>query len=283
MIGGVCSHENLDPCSPPPGRARAAGTDPVPRAKAAQGCPEHSVRHQFLIKVLKSLWPRMWGAGKHSRVGARGKVRPPRPAGGDRRLPEGFGRTACSRRPASPSNPRNSKSWCRRTTPTLFPRHWAREPVLDIKGMPHRGHSTSAPQMVSDPEKGRMVMGSPPKLRRRVSSERSRGSGRISPLLSPSPAAGRRAGWRSGLCAGRPRPQRRDLGVSARLCLGKKAQWAGAPKEQGSSAPRLPPFPQPTPPFSPATWLSPLPLHPAGSPRAQGERLVGKSVLLHAR
>ena len=79
----------------------------------------------------------------------------------------------------------------------------------------------------------------------RVSSERSCGSGRISALLSPSPAAGRRAGWYGGLCSGRSpseRPGAQDPQqerVSAGLCLGKQAQWAGAPKKQGNSEVQL--------------------------------------------
>ena len=69
--------------------------------------------------------------------------------------------------------------------------------------------------MIPDREKGGMMVGSPPKPRLRVSSERSCGFGLVSPLLSPSPAAGRRAVWRGGLCAGPPRPERQAPGARA--------------------------------------------------------------------
>ena len=86
----------------------------------------------------------------------------------------------------------------------------------------------------------------------RVSSERSGGWGRISSLLSPSPAAGRRAGWRGGLRSdpSPPESQAPQQGrVSAVLRPEKKAPWAGAPKEQGNSETQLNPFPQPGKPL----------------------------------
>lgn len=186
--------------------------------------------------------------------------------------------------PVPPLNPRNSKSWCRRPTPTLFPWHWAREPVLDIKEMPHGGHSTSAPQMVPDPEKGRMVMGSPPKPRLRVSSERSCGSGRISPLLSPSPAAGRRAGWRGGLSAGPPRPQRQAPGArapqqGAGQCPpvpGKESSVGGRSTGTRQLRTQLTPFPQPR------GFLLYRPTQP-GLAEPPGKAGGKESVLPHAR
>lgn len=86
----------------------------------------------------------------------------------------------------------------------------------------------------------------------RVSSERSGGWGRISSLLSPSPAAGRQAGWRGGLRSdpSPPESQAPQQGrVSAVLRPEKKAPWAGAPKEQGNSETQLNPFPQPGKPL----------------------------------
>lgn len=167
-------------------------------------------------------------------------------------LHEGSGRTAFSRGPVSPSNPRTSESWCRPTSPTLFPWHWAREPVLGIIKKPHRSHSTSAPQMVPDPEKGRMVMGSPPKPRLTVSSERSCGSGRISPLLSPTPRRGAEQGGAAvsaqvlrdpsarPRCAGSP-----TGGGSVPPCAWEGKLGGRALQRNKAAPPQLTPFPEP--------------------------------------
>lgn len=241
------------------------------------------MRHRFLIKVLKSLWPLLWGAGSHGRVGAGGKVRPPGPAGGNQMPHEGSRRTAFSQGPVSPSSPRNSSPGATAPPQPSPLGTGLANPCLIPRRCPTGLIPLPPPQTIPDPEKGGMMMGSPPKRRLRVSSERSCGSGLFSPLLSPSPAAGRRAVWRGGLCAGPPRPEGQAPGaraprrgrVSARPCLGKKARWARAPKVRGGSRPQLTPFPQPR---GVLLYLPTLP----GLPKAQ--RKGGwESALLHAR
>lgn len=95
-----------------------------------------------------------------------------------------------------------------------------------------------------------MMVGSPPKPRLRVSSERSCEFGLVSPLLSPSPAAGRRAVWRGGLCAGPPRPR------------APGPRCAGSPKRGAGQCPPVPGKESSVGRRSGGTWRLRTPAHP---------------------
>lgn len=155
--------------------------------------------------------------------------------------------------PCHPQVPRNSSPDPAAPPLTLCLWHWLRNPSLMSRRFPIGVPFTSASQLVPDPEKGGLVTGSPQKLRHTVSSNRSCGSGFMSPLLSPPP-------WRGAELGGavvsaqilhypRARHPEREVPhrgrVSAGLSPGKKARWAGAPRKQGNSETQLTPFPQP--------------------------------------
>ena len=138
------------------------------------------------------------------------------------------------------------------------------------------------PRMIPDREKGGMMVGSPPKPRLRVSSERSCGFGLVSPLLSPSPAAGRRAVWRGGLCAGPPRPERQAPGARAPQSGGGSVPAGAWERKLGGQAlRRYLAAPDPSSPTFPSGFLLYLPTQ-LGLPKPQSKGWW-ESVLLHAR
>lgn len=99
------------------------------------------------------------------------------------------------------------------------------------------------------------------------------------PFIEPSPAAGRRAEGRGGLCADPPLPERQA--PRARSPPQGEGQCRPVPRKKsavGGCSKQTRQLRNPAHPLSPATWVSPLLPHPPCLPRAPKEWLTGKKV-----